>query len=353
MTTVALDAMGGDHAPKAVVQGALLAARDRSLEIVLVGRVGEVRPFLPAAPGNVHLHDAPDAVGMAESPVASVRQKPRSSIMVGLQLLQQREAAVFLSFGNTGAVMAASLLALGRIPGVARPALGAVFQNTRGARTLLLDIGANADCRPLYLGQFATMGKAYFERVLHHRHPSVGLLNVGEEEGKGNLFAIEAYRYLREHEPNFIGNVEGHALIAGAADVVVSDGFGGNVAVKVAEGVAELITTQLRRAIHSRRQYQAGAWLMRGAFDALRENMNYQRVGGAPLFGVNGAVIVGHGRADPEAVASGIRLARTVGQSTFVEVLRAEFAGTADAAPDPPPGVEGPQARARASGPSA
>lgn len=326
-TVVALDAMGGDHAPKATVQGALLAAADPGLEIILVGRTAELRGLLPEAPPNLHLEEATQAVGMGEQPAASVRQKSDSSIMVGLELLKRGRADAFVSFGNTGAVMAASLVKLGRVPGVDRPALGALFQNGRGSRTLLLDVGANVDCRPAYLLQFATMGKAYLERVLHHRNPSVGLLNVGEEQGKGNQFIQDAYAILERDEPNFIGNVEGNALLAGAADIVVTDGFDGNIAIKVSEGVSALLMGSLKRAIKRKPYYAVWAWLLRGAFETLRAEMDYRRVGGAPLFGVNGAVIIGHGRADPETVVAGIRLARSVGESQFVPAIRAALEG--------------------------
>ena len=265
MTVVALDAMGGDQAPGAVVEGALLAARDRSLEIALVGRVEQLRPLIPTLPPNLQLIDAPDVVGMTEQPATSVRQKPRSSIMVGLDLVKQGDAQAFVSFGNTGAVMAASLFKLGRVPGVVRPALGAIFQNGRGKYSLLLDVGANVECRPQYLLQFGAMGKAYFERVLQHSNPSVGLLNVGEEESKGNQFVREAYRLLAAEEPNFVGNVEGNAMVRGVADIVVTDGFNGNLAIKVSEGVADLLIAQLRRAIKSKAYYMVG-----GAADARR-----------------------------------------------------------------------------------
>lgn len=323
MTVIALDAMGGDHAPQATVQGALLAACDPGLEIVLVGRGAELRPLIPEMPANVRIEEAPQAVGMAEQPAASVRQKPQSSIMVGLNLLKRGDADAFLSFGNTGAIMAASLVKLGRVPGVDRPALGALFQNARGSRTLILDVGANVDCRPAFLLQFAIMGKAYLERVLHHRNPSVGLLNVGEERGKGNQVSQEAYDILERDEPNFIGNIEGNAMIAGAADIIVADGFDGNIAVKVSEGVSDLMLGSLKRAIKRKPYYRLGAWLLRGAFQTVRGEMDYRRVGGAPLFGVNGAVIIGHGHVDADAVVSGIRLAQSVGQSEFVDAIRA------------------------------
>jgi glycerol-3-phosphate acyltransferase PlsX len=173
------------------------------------------------------------------------------------------------------------------------------------------------------------MGKAFVENVLHHGNPSVGLLNVGEEPSKGNQFSQEAYRLLQRDEPNFIGNVEGGAMIAGAADIVVSDGFIGNIAIKMGEAMTTLVTTRLRRAVESKLRYLFGAWLLRGAFAALRERTDYQRVGGAPLIGVNGAVVIGHGRADAEAVASGVRLARTMAESGYVDTVRQALANTA------------------------
>ncbi len=321
MTIIALDAMGGDNAPKATVQGALLAAADPGLEVLLIGRVDELRPLAPTLPSNVRFVDAPDAVAMDESAVASLRRKPRSSIIVGLQAVKRGEAQAFLSFGNTGAVTAASLRTLGRIPGVDRPALGVLFINARGSRTLLLDVGANVDCRPAFLSQFATMGKAYFERVLHHGNPSVGLLNVGQEQSKGNHLTLQAYELLSQREPNFIGNVEGKELVEGVADIVVSDGFAGNVAIKVSEAITNLITGELRQAVRSKRRYMLAAWLLRDVFRQIKGRLNYQRIGGAPLFGVDGVVIIGHGRADAEAVVSGLRLARSVSESGFVDAI--------------------------------
>ena len=327
--TVALDAMGGDNAPAAIVRGAQLAAREGLCDLILVGRGSELRSILPAPQAHLRLAEASEAVAMDAQPT-QVRQMPDSSIMVGLQLVADGHADAFLSFGNTGAVMAASLLRLGRIPGVARPALGALFHNARGATSLILDVGANAEVRPDYLCQFAAMGKAYFERVLHHRNPSVGLLNVGEESAKGTAVVQEAYALLSRQEPNFVGNIEGDALIRGMADVVVTDGFTGNVAVKVSEGVVERVMGELRKSIKQRLLYMAGAWLIRGAFDSLRDQWDYSRVGSAPLFGINGAVLVGHGRADAEAVASGIRSACGVVESNVVEAIRDAFAGAAE-----------------------
>lgn len=336
MTIVALDAMGGDHAPKTIVQGTLLAARDPSIEIALVGRTGELHALMPAPPANVHLVDAPDTVGMDERGATAVRQKPRSSITVGLELVKSGDAQAFLSFGNTGAVMAAALLTLGRVRGVSRPALGALFHNARGAQSLLLDVGANMDCKPAYLAQFATMGKAYFERVLHHRNPSVALLNVGQEESKGNGFTREAYHLLRRDEPNFTGNVEGDGLVAGEADVIVTDGFNGNVVLKLSEGVMNLVTAELGRTVRGKWHYLLAAWLLRGALRGMQERTDYRAVGGAPLFGVSGAVMIGHGRADAETVAAGIRSARAVGESEFVETIRRAFGGAPAAAAEGP-----------------
>ncbi len=326
--TVALDAMGGDHAPAAVVRGALSAARELDVDIILVGRGREIRSLMPAPQRNLRIQEASEAISMDASPTA-VRRMRDSSIMVGLGLLADGSADAFLSFGNTGAVMAGSLFTLGRIPGVVRPALGALFRNGRGTTSLLLDVGANVEARPQHLCQFATMGRAYVERVLRHRNPSVGLLNVGEEELKGTSMHQETYQLLARQEPNFVGNIEANQMVAGVADVIVSDGFSGNVAVKLTEGLAEQLFGELRRSIEANMLHMAGAWLMRGAFRSLRSHWDYAKVGSAPLFGIDGAVLVGHGRANAEAVTSGIRSARSVVQSGVVDEIRDAFAGTA------------------------
>ena len=326
--TVALDAMGGDNAPAAIVRGALSAVRELDVDVILVGRGREIRGLLPAAQRNLRIQEASEAIAM-DAPPTAVRRMRDSSIMVGLGLLADGEADAFLSFGNTGAVMAGSLFSLGRIPGVARPALGALFRNGRGTTSLLLDVGANVEARPQYLCQFATMGRAYVERVLRHRNPSVGLLNVGEEELKGTPLHQETYRLLERQEPNFVGNIEGNQMIAGAADVIVSDGFTGNVAVKLTEGVAEQLFGELKRGIQANMLHMAGAWLMRGAFQSIRTHWDYAKVGSAPLFGIDGAVLVGHGRANAEAVTSGIRSARSVVEAGVVDAIRDAVAGTA------------------------
>ncbi len=326
--TIALDAMGGDHAPGAIARGAAVAARDRDIDIVLVGRGREIRSLMPAPQRNLRIQDASEAISM-DAPPTAVRRMRDSSIMVGLGLLAVGEADAFLSYGNTGALMAGSLFTLGRIPGVARPALGALFRNGRGTTSLLLDVGANVEARPQHLCQFASMGRAYVERVLRHRNPSVGLLNVGEEAIKGGSVHQETYQLLARRDPNFVGNIEANQMVAGVADVIVSDGFTGNVAVKLTEGIAEQLFGELRRSIEANMLHMAGAWLMRGAFRSLRLHWDYAKVGSAPLFGIDGAVMVGHGRANAEAVASGIRSARSVVQSGVVDAIRDAFAGTA------------------------
>ena len=326
--TIALDAMGGDHAPGAIVRGALAATREPGIDIILVGRGREIRSLLPAPQRNLRVQDASEAISM-DAPPTAVRRMRDSSIMVGLGLLADGTADAFLSYGNTGAVMAGSLFTLGRVPGVARPALGALFRNGRGTTSLLLDVGANVEVRPQHLCQFATMGRAYVERVLRHRNPSVGLLNVGEEPIKGAGVHQETYPLLARQEPNFVGNIEANQMVAGAADVIVSDGFTGNVAVKLAEGIAEQLFGELRRSIEANLLHMAGAWLMRGAFRGLRSNWDYAKIGSAPLFGIDGAVMVGHGRANAEAVASGIRSTRSVVQSGVVDAIRDAFAGAA------------------------
>lgn len=321
---IAVDAMGGDYAPGAVVAGAIDAARRLGLDIALTGPPAEIASLLEREaplPRGVEAVAAPDIVGMDEHPADVVRRKPRSSIAVGLDLVKSREADAFVSAGNTGAVMAYAVLRLGRVSGVERPALGAVFPSAQGP-VLVLDVGANADSRPSYLVQFAQMGVAYAERVLGVPAPRVGLLNIGEEEAKGSQLAQEAHRLLAASGLPFAGNVEGTDIPRGAVSVVVTDGFTGNVALKVAEGVSEFITGALRQEITSRPHYRLAALLLRPAFRALRQRLDYAEYGGAPLLGVNGVVIVAHGRSDARAIFSAIRAARDAVQGGLVDAIR-------------------------------
>jgi len=324
---IALDAMGGDRAPGEPVAGALLAQRELGLQIALVGVPELVREELAhhgPPPSGIEVVAASEAIGMDEQPVQGVRQKKDASINVAMELLKRGAAGAVVSAGNTGAVMASAMLKLGRVPGIERPALGTLAPYTdRGI--LVLDVGANADCKPSYMVQFAQMGAVYMERARGIERPRVGLLNIGEEDSKGNELTQEVHALLKQSGLHFVGNIEPDRVPHDVADVIVTDGFTGNVAVKTTEGVADFIFSQLRAAIVSRPQYRLAALIMRPALLAMRRRMDYGEYGGAPLLGVDGVVIVAHGRADKQAFRSALRNANEVATSGMLEALRSAF----------------------------
>jgi len=322
---IALDAMGGDYAPDVPVEGALAAAAELppSSEILLVGRQAEVEAALAkqgAKPDRFKIVDAPDVVGMGEKPLAAVRGKPKSSIGTGLGLQKHGEADGFISAGNTGAVMVASTILLGLHPGVQRPAIGMLFP-TGGEPVLVLDGGANVDCSPRELQGFAYIGAVYARDVLGRSSPTVGLLNIGEEEEKGNAAVKEAYALL-QHSTHFkfIGNVEGRDILGGACDVVVCDGFVGNVVLKFYESVARLVHGLLDREV-GRDVLESPA--MQRVFRLL----DYSEYGGAPLLGIRGVSVICHGSSPPRAIKNAIRVAIQSVQSHLSQHIGAEFAG--------------------------
>jgi glycerol-3-phosphate acyltransferase PlsX len=307
MTVVAVDAMGGDRAPAAAVEGALAAART-GIEVALVGDVVVIERELArigSTPPGVRLVHAPDAIEMGEHAALEARTRRGSSIYIGVQLVQRHEADAFVSAGNTGAVFAIALLTLGRLPGIERPALGAVLPLPAGP-TLLLDVGANAEVRASHLVQFAHIGVAYMRAVGGVAAPTVGLLNIGEEPTKGSPVSIEAHAALATSGLRFVGNIEGRDVFAHRADVVVADGFTGNAILKAAEGVIDVLFTELRRVAADSLRARVGALLMRPALRAIADRTDYRRYGAVPLLGVDGAVFVAHGRSDPRAIASAI-----------------------------------------------
>ena len=326
---IALDAMGGDHAPAEIVHGAVLAARDLGINVALVGIperiVVELARHAPPGragkPEQVSVVPALEVIEMDEPPAQAARHKKDSSIVVGLKLLKQGQADAFVSAGNTGAVMAAAIMYLGRLKGIERPSLVALLPLS-GRLTVFLDVGANADCKPSYLLQFGQMASVYLEKVWKVPNPRVALLNIGEEESKGNQLALEAYELLQKSDLNFVGNVEGKDIAKGLADVIVTDGFTGNVVVKTMEGVADFITGQLRQAMTSRWHYKLAAAVLLPAFNRLRRSMDYREYGAGPLLGVKGLVFIGHGRSDARAIVSGLRVAREAVQSGMLEALR-------------------------------
>lgn len=310
---IALDAMGGDHAPAAVVRGGVDAARDLGVEVALVGIPEAIQRALPpgATPGGVSIVPATGVIGMEEHGAAAVRHKRDASINVGLREVKEGRAAAFVSAGNTGAVMAAAVLGLGRVRGIERPALGALLPTVGGRQVLVLDVGANADVKPSYLVQFAEMGQAYAQRALGFASPRVALLSIGEEASKGDALRQETYAALAARPGlNFVGNAEGKDIPRGVAEVIVTDGFTGNVAIKVAEGAAEFILEELRGAMMSSLRFRLAAVVLRPALRALRGRIDYREAGGAPLLGVEGVVIVAHGRSDARAITNAVRAAR-------------------------------------------
>ena len=308
---IALDAMGGDTAPETAVAGAVRAARELPVEVILVGQQGAVERSLSsytARPANLSVVHAPEVIGMDESPVASIRKKRDSSINVGLQLVKDGKADAFVSAGNTGAVMTASVFTVGLLPGIERPGIAILLPGVKGD-TLLIDVGANIDPRPLHLLQYALMGEAYARYVLGKSRPTVGLLNVGEEESKGTEFMKETYSLLEGSGVNFVGNVEGHDIFTGEYNVIVCDGFAGNVALKTAESLAHAINALLRRSLTMSPITRLGAWLAKDAFIQLRKEIDYAEHGGAPLLGVDGISIIAHGASSAKAIKNAVRVA--------------------------------------------
>lgn len=322
---IAVDAMGGDFAPAEVVKGALLAAReDANMEIALVGDERAVSAELAAAgsvPAHVTIHHAPTAIAMNEHPAQAIRKKRDSSLVLAGQMVKNGDADATLSMGNTGAAMAIATLDIGRIPGIERPAIAATLPTLKG-RAILLDAGANMDCAPRNLLQFALLGAIYSERVMGKSSPTVGLLNVGGEAGKGNELTKAAYELLQASPLNFVGNVEGKDVFEHGADVVVCDGFAGNVLLKSGEGVAELIVAILQREIDADPHIAESLEVFAPIFRRLQQRIDYSETGGAPLLGVNGVSFVGHGRSRAKAIASGIRAARDAAASGYVEAIR-------------------------------
>ncbi len=330
---VAVDAMGGDHAPGVVVEGALaaLAKAGEELEVLLVGPQAELEAELAKHEGatvnGLHLIDAPEVIGMAESPASAVKNKTRSSIHLGLGAHKQGDADAFISAGNTGAVMAASLFTLGRLPKVARPTLIGFIPTTKGNHSISVDMGSNVDCKPEHLVQFAQMGAIFAERLLDRENASVALMNIGEEPGKGNEQIKATYNLLEARDDiNFVGNIEGRDLLFYAADVIVFDGFVGNIVLKFGESCMTTVLRQLVMEEMERLQFDdAQKGLVKTLLGSISKRFNYEEYGGAPLLGVNGNVLIGHGSSSARAIQQLILTAtRVVGHNipeAITEVL--------------------------------
>ena len=309
---IAVDAMGGDHAPREIVRGAIDHALANADEIILVGDVPRLEREIAAHgkghPGNVRLVDAPEVIGMGEHPATALRSKRRASIVVATDLVRAGEADAVVSAGSTGATMAAAVFRLGRIEGIDRPALPAHMVTATGP-VMLLDVGANVDSDPENLVQFAAMGAIFAEHVLHVPNPRIGLLNIGEEREKGDDLAREAHAKLAGLDMHFVGNVEAHDMIAHRADVVVCDGFVGNVVIKFFEGITSFIFRALREDLQQGPIAPLALLALKPGFDRMKARFDYERYGGAPLLGVKGVSIVTHGRAKARMVENAIRVA--------------------------------------------
>ncbi len=323
---IAVDAMGGDFGPKTTVPGALAAASDFGVDILLVGLESAIRRETeqhPSQASRVTIVDAPEAIGMGEG-LLSFRKKKASSIRVAAQLVRDGAADAFVSMGNTGAVVYISRDVLGSLKGVDRPALALLVPGVEG-QTLLLDAGANANCQPHNLVQFAFMGKIFMEAVAGVADPRIGLMSIGEEKGKGNDLVKETFDRLQTAPLRFIGNVEGKDLFSGIADVVVSDGFTGNVALKTSEGVVQSVLSMARHEITKDIFAKLGYLLMKRHLKKLYKKIDYSEYGGAQLLGVNGVCIIGHGRSNPTAVRNAIGLARQFVATRVQERIQAEI----------------------------
>lgn len=307
--TIAVDAVGGDFAPSEVLSGITQALHgDAALSVVVTGPADVVEPFAAQHPGRVRAVLTTEVIGMDEHPATAVRTKKDSSIVRGCRLVRDGEADGFFSAGSTGAAMAAATLVMGRIKGVQRPAIATVLPSV-GEPTVLLDVGANADCKPEHLVQFAHMGAAYAAIVLGKARPRVALLNIGEEPQKGSQLAQDAHALMTEQVPGFIGNVEGRDLLTGAADVVVTDGFTGNVALKLLEGTSKVLMGQVKDAMTSSAVRKAAASVLAPALRELKAQLDPDAYGGAPLLGVSGVCIIGHGSSSATAVENAIAVA--------------------------------------------
>jgi glycerol-3-phosphate acyltransferase PlsX len=338
LTDIALDAVGSDKAPEPEIRGAILACRALPVRVHLIGPESELRDLLDEYLGDedlpIIIHHASERIGMDEKAAHAVRSKRDSSIRIGLKLVREGKAAGFVTAGNTGAAMATAKMVLGALPGVDRPALATPMPTSKGNPCVLLDVGANVDCKAQNLEQFAVMGEMYARSVFKIAKPRVGLLSIGEEESKGNELTREALPLLKALPIHFIGNVEGRDIFNGNADVIVCDGFVGNVALKTSEGIGRFVRDVLRTSLNKTVTAQVGALLSRRAFNDFRRRLDYTEYGGAPLLGVRGVCIIGHGSSNDVAIYNGIRVAHEFSRSGAIERMAQAFSGRPGTRPD-------------------
>ncbi|MBG0742604.1 phosphate acyltransferase PlsX [Cylindrospermopsis raciborskii LB2897] len=326
---IAIDAMGGDYAPAEIVAGALRAKEELDVHILLVGDPQQIEAVIPLKSNRLGIEIVPaqDTIGMDEEPLNAVRRKRGASVNVAMDLVKNNQADAIFSAGHSGAAMASALLRLGRLPGIDRPAIGTVFPTIKaGKPVLILDVGANVDCRPKFLEQFAVMGSIYSQYVLGISEPKVGLLNIGEEENKGNEAAVRAHELLRENtQINFSGNAEGRDVLSGEFDVIVCDGFVGNVLLKFAEAVGGVILQILREELPQGIRGQIGTAILKPNLKRVKQRMDHAEHGGALLLGVNGICFIGHGSSQAPSIFSAIRMAKEAVDNQVLERLQSKY----------------------------
>jgi len=323
---IAIDAAGGEYAPHEIVKGAIKAAQEYEVDIALVGNKAMLHVMASRYLKKLDLSiiEASEVIEPNESPMKAVRNKPNSSIVVGTNLVRDGTASAFVSAGNSGAVLCAALLYLGKIEGIARPALCSVLDITPSEPALLIDAGANVDCRPSHLVQFAQLGSIYCEQVIGIDTPRIGLLSNGEEETKGNRLIQETYQLLKKTKLNFIGNIEGHDIPKRRADVIVTDGFTGNIVLKTIEGMGDTFTNSLRQVgrLFSSAYHLQGRALLRDM--GLAKRMDYREYGGVCLLGINGNVVISHGRSQSNAIKNAISLAKQTAERDITRTIKEE-----------------------------
>jgi phosphate acyltransferase len=329
-SVIALDAMGSDRAPKPEIEGAIQAARQHGVHVILVGPQemlrAELARYSAAADLPIQVAHASEVITMDDKAVQAVRAKRDSTMRVGLRLVREGRALGFVTAGNTGAAMATAKMVLGAIPGVDRPALAAVFPTAIGTAAELLDVGANVDCKAHNLEQFAVMGEIYYRSMFGTKRPRVGLLSIGEEETKGNELTREAFQLLKRLPINFIGNVEGRDLYNGEVDVIVADGFVGNVALKISEGVAHLVRNTLKESLRATITRQVGALLSRSAFSDFKKRLDHTEYGGAPLLGIKGVCFITHGSSNANAIKNALRVSAEFAERSINHEIEVELA---------------------------
>jgi phosphate acyltransferase len=327
MLKIAVDGMGSDNSPLSEVEGAIAAAREYGVHVVLVGKEDILAPLVREKGGSglsIEIRNATQSVGMDEKPTVALRKKKDSSVRVAAELVHDGTAVGLVSAGNTGAVMAISKMVIGVVPGVDRPALATVLPSLKG-HAVLLDVGANVSCKPHHLVQFAVMGHLFSRKIVGVANPRVGLMSVGEEESKGTDLTKVVHKALKELQLNFIGNVEGRDIYNGRADVIVCDGFTGNVALKTSEGLIEAVLKLLRDELSSNLQAKLGALLSQQSFKRLKKRLDYSEYGGAPLLGLKGVSIICHGRSSSNAIKNAIRVAKEFAENQVNANLEAEL----------------------------